>query len=132
MIIKDKRNHILETAMHLFVKNGFHATPTSMIAKKAHVSVGTLFNHFKSKATLIEQIYISIKLHLKNTFIELLDEHNNQHDQLQSMYHAIVNWGYNNSDEFYYLELFDHSPFKNIYKTEASLIINQKFKQEIF
>lgn len=117
--------------MTLFVTNGFHATPTFLIAKKAHVSVGTLFNHFKNKANLIEEIYIEIKMHLRETFLNLLDQHDNQHDQLQSMYYAIVKWGYENPNEFYYLELFDHSPFKNVYKTNASLIINQKFKQEI-
>ncbi|MEC9485720.1 MAG: TetR/AcrR family transcriptional regulator [Candidatus Izemoplasma sp.] len=132
MVIKNKRRHIIETAMMLFVNNGFHSTPTSLIAKKAHVSVGTLFNHFKTKANLIEQIYIDIKVHLRDTFLELLDEHDNQHDQLQSMYRAIVLWGYQNPKEFYYLELFDHSPFKNIYKTNASLIMNKQFKSEIF
>jgi hypothetical protein len=47
-----KRKHIIVTAMELFNEYGFHATPTSRIAKKAKVSVGTLFNYFETKEAI--------------------------------------------------------------------------------
>ncbi|QMS85579.1 TetR/AcrR family transcriptional regulator [Candidatus Xianfuyuplasma coldseepsis] len=126
-----KRQHIIEVAMKLFVEHGFHATPTSQIAKKAKVSVGTLFNYFPTKEDLIEAIYIHIKLHSKATFLELLEVKQNVHDTLQSMWHAIIQWGIENPNEFRYLELFCHSPFKNTYRTEKSLEAYKQFQNEI-
>ena len=126
-----KRQAILDTAMKLFNAYGFHGTPTSKIAKKSKVSVGTLFNYFKTKEDLIEAIYIHIKLHSKATFLELLEEKNNIHDTLQSMWHAIIQWGIENPEEFKYLELFCHSPYQRTYRTEKSLEVYKQFQNEI-
>lgn len=45
----DKRQAILETALRLFVDQGFHGTSTASIAKQAGVATGTLFHHFPTK-----------------------------------------------------------------------------------
>jgi AcrR family transcriptional regulator len=127
----EKSIHIIETAMVMFNQNGFHATPTSKIAKKARVSVGTLFNYFHTKEDLIEAIYVYILKHSKSTFLENLQESNNQHDTLQSMWRAIVLWGVTNPEEFRYLELFSHSPFKNHYYNDKSLQAYNKFRENI-
>lgn len=132
MIIKDKRKHLLNVAMHLFVKNGFHASPTSMIAKKANLSVGTLFNHFETKAALIEEIYISIKSHIHDTLLHVMVQNDSVYDQLQMMYHKMVLWGLNNPDEFNYLELFEHSPLRDSYRTDASMVMVQEFRSKIY
>lgn len=127
----EKRQHIINAAMKLFVANGFHATPTSKIAKKAKVSVGTLFNYFHTKEDLIEAIYVHIKLHSKATFLELLEEKETIHDTLLSMWHAIITWGTENPEEFQYLELFCHSPFKTSYQREKSLDAYKQFQSRI-
>lgn len=127
----DKQQRIIDTAMKLFVTNGFHATPTSKIAKKAKVSVGTLFNYFHTKEDLIEAIYIYIKLHSKATFLELLEEKESTHDSLLSMWHAIITWGMKNPEEFNYLELFCHSPFRSTYQREKSLEAYKQFQSQI-
>jgi len=51
-----KQIYIINAALDLFSKDGFHATSTSSIAKKAGVSEGLIFRHFKSKAGLIQSI----------------------------------------------------------------------------
>lgn len=61
----DKKQRILNTALKLFVEQGFHGTPTSKIAKEAGVANGTLFHHFKTKDDLIVELY----LHLKSKMI---------------------------------------------------------------
>jgi AcrR family transcriptional regulator len=40
----DKKEEILKTALKLFVEFGFHATPTSKIAKEAGIANGTLIS----------------------------------------------------------------------------------------
>lgn len=127
----EKRQHIIEAAMVLFNTNGFHATPTAKIAKKAKVSVGTLFNYFPTKEDLIESIYVYIKVHSKSRFVELIETKSNTHDTLLSMWNAIITWGMENPQEFRYLELFCHSPFKSSYHREKSLEAYKEFQDQI-
>ncbi|WP_262693132.1 TetR/AcrR family transcriptional regulator [Kordiimonas aquimaris] len=47
---KDK---ILNAAMELFAKNGYHNTSTSQIAKAAGVSKGLMYNYYSSKDALL-------------------------------------------------------------------------------
>ena len=52
----EKRNTILEAALELFAEYGFHATSISMIAKKAVISKGLVYNYFESKNDILEEI----------------------------------------------------------------------------
>ncbi|MGH1543798.1 MAG: TetR/AcrR family transcriptional regulator [Arenicella sp.] len=47
-----KRQELIDTAITLFSKNGFHATGIDLIAKEANVSKKTMYNHFRSKEEL--------------------------------------------------------------------------------
>lgn len=126
-----KRKRIILTAMKLFNESGFHNTPTSLIAKKAKVSVGTLFNYFESKEVLIRAIYEDIKRHSKSTFLEMIHECNTNHDNMKNMWSAVIKWGIDNPEEFEYLELFLHSPFKNYYLSEKVMSSFTKFRESI-
>ncbi|MBF9254248.1 helix-turn-helix transcriptional regulator [Pontibacter sp. 172403-2] len=53
-MIKTKKDIILEAALNLFAENGYTATPTSLIAKKAGVSEGLIFKHYISKENLLD------------------------------------------------------------------------------
>lgn len=51
-----KKERILEAALALFAKQGYAATSTNAIAKKAAVSEGLLFKHFGSKQGLLDAL----------------------------------------------------------------------------
>ena len=53
----DKRSAILQAAMELIAENGFHGSPTSMIAERAGVSVGTIYRYFQSKDEVIHALF---------------------------------------------------------------------------
>jgi len=53
----DKRAAILQAAMELIAENGFHGSPTSMIAERAGVSVGTIYRYFENKDEVIHALY---------------------------------------------------------------------------
>jgi len=55
-IRQEKRKVILDSALELFAENGFHATSISMIAKKAAISKGLIYNYFESKNDILEEI----------------------------------------------------------------------------
>ncbi len=48
-----KRDHLVDTALELFYRDGFHATGVDKILETAGVARMTLYNHFKSKDELI-------------------------------------------------------------------------------
>jgi len=51
-----KKDTILEIALELFSNMGYANTSTSKIAKKAEVSEGLIFRHFKNKEGLLDAI----------------------------------------------------------------------------
>lgn len=48
-----RRNALLQTAIDLFRKNGFHTTGIDMLLRESGVSKPTLYRHFASKEALI-------------------------------------------------------------------------------
>ena len=69
-----KRKSILKTSLKLFAQNGFHKTTIPDIAKALNMSVGNLYNYFKSKDILAKEIikYISHYLGEKLKEINLM------------------------------------------------------------
>lgn len=57
----DKRTAILEAALRLIPRQGFHATPVSQIAEEAGVAAGSIYRYFPSKETLLNQLYLELK-----------------------------------------------------------------------
>ncbi len=55
-IRQEKKALIMETAIELFAKKGYHSTSVSMIAKSAGISKGLMYNYFDSKEELLKQI----------------------------------------------------------------------------
>ncbi|MDX1686267.1 MAG: helix-turn-helix domain-containing protein [Saprospiraceae bacterium] len=52
----EKQEKILDAALQLFAKEGYHATSTSKVAKAAGVSEGLIFRHFENKQGLLESV----------------------------------------------------------------------------
>ncbi len=58
--LKDKRRHqIMDAALELFAKEGYHSTSISDIAARAKIAKGLIYTYFSSKEDLIYQIYKS-------------------------------------------------------------------------
>lgn len=52
----EKKRLIKKTAINLFSSNGYHSVSTNEIAKKAGVSIGTLYSYFPNKETLYKEL----------------------------------------------------------------------------
>lgn len=55
-VMTEKQQKILFTALELFATEGYHATSTSKIARKAGVSEALIFRHFENKDGLLQAI----------------------------------------------------------------------------
>jgi AcrR family transcriptional regulator len=51
------RDRLLEAARELFTTEGYHATTTPLLARRAGVAEGTIYRHFPSKQALLNSAY---------------------------------------------------------------------------
>lgn len=69
----DKRATIMRAAMELVAEQGFHGTPTSQIAERAGIGVGTIYRYFRDKDELIEEIHEEVHVLFGECFTEHYD-----------------------------------------------------------
>ena len=70
----EKQEAILQAALTLFAREGYHATSTSKVAKSAGVSEGLIFRHFGNKEGLLQAILAEGERKLKDLFVDIVME----------------------------------------------------------
>jgi len=70
----EKQEKILQAALQLFAKEGYHATSTSKVARLAGVSEGLIFRHFGNKEGLLNAILEVGENKLKTLFVDIVME----------------------------------------------------------
>jgi len=111
--MKDKRTHIIETAMDLFAGKGYEGTSIRDIAEKASVNLAMVNYYFGSKEKLFENIVEYKSSVTRGLLDEIL-----KNDKLSSIekIHAVI---------YSYVEkLFLHRSFHRLIHQE--LILNQR------
>lgn len=59
-IRQDRKDAILDAAMHVFAEEGFHSASMSMVAKKAGISKGLIYNYFENKEELVQYLMLNL------------------------------------------------------------------------
>jgi AcrR family transcriptional regulator len=54
----DKRRQILDAAVRVFARQGFHATRVSDIADEAGVAYGLVYHYFRSKDEVLSELFV--------------------------------------------------------------------------
>lgn len=72
-IIEEKKVVIEDAAKELFIKQGFHATPMREIARRAEVSLGNLYNYYRTKEEILESIIEKYLLVIDDKLREIFD-----------------------------------------------------------
>jgi AcrR family transcriptional regulator len=126
-----KRKIIIEVSLKLFVERGFHGTPTSLIAKEAGIATGTLFNYFKTKDILINEIYIELELEQKNWIIKDLDMEKTPKKKLKKVWNNLIIWGIDNPQKRKFGRYFGDSSFISD-NTKIEIHKNYEFILDIF
>lgn len=109
--MNEKRQQILEAALSLFVTNGFHATPTSKIAKEAGVATGTLFHHFKTKEELINTLYLETKDVLIQSLSNNVEEQETIKGKLRKIFFNAIRWAVDHPEHQLFYDQYSNSPF---------------------
>ncbi len=69
-----KRDQLIQTAVKLFAKNGFHATGVDTIAAESGVTKRTLYAHFRSKEELVLAALQQYDGMFRNEFMRRVEE----------------------------------------------------------
>lgn len=59
-IRKESRQKILDAALEVFAKHGYHSSTVDAIAKTAGISKGLMYNYFKSKEDVLQELMIGM------------------------------------------------------------------------
>ncbi|MGL5152947.1 MAG: TetR/AcrR family transcriptional regulator [Clostridium sp.] len=94
-VIKKAKENIFKAALELFSDNGYEFVEMKEIAKKAGVSIGTLYNYYENK----KEIFIEVlNESWEETFIKIskiMDNENNDDDKkreiIRTLYYDITN-----------------------------------------
>ena len=106
----DKKQAILDTALTLFVEQGFHATSTASIAKVASVATGTLFHHFPSKEALMECLFLNIKQEFANELIGMLSPSGDLKQDAYQLWQAAIDWSLKQPLKQLFFQQYSMSP----------------------
>lgn len=95
---EDKRNAILTAATEVFAEQGLSA-PTARIAREAGVAGGTLFTYFRTKEELLNQLYLSLKLGMRETLMATYPHEASLQERMRHFWRSYVGWGVANPDK---------------------------------
>jgi len=115
----NKRDNILNAALHLLVTQGEQATSMKWIAKEAKCGIGTMYNYFPSKENLLNVLYLDLKKKNMNYFLAEIDTGKPIKQQFFSAWQKMMEYTINHPIEAKFLEICHHSP-----------VITEQSKQE--
>jgi AcrR family transcriptional regulator len=107
----EKCQAIMKATLELMADQGFHGTPTSQIATKAGVGVGTIYRYFKNKDELIHAIHGQLHNKMNSSISEGLDLELSDRDLFIQLIVNLINHLLNHPEEFKFLEQYYNSPF---------------------
>jgi len=92
---------IMEAAIKVIAKNGFHGAQISKVAKEAGVAEGTIYLYFKNK----EDILISIFTQKMDQFVKQVEEEVNKKQSVKEKLYTVVNMHFNQFMHNHYLAI---------------------------
>ncbi|PWU70327.1 TetR/AcrR family transcriptional regulator [Gracilibacillus dipsosauri] len=99
------KENIRSAAMHLFIRQGYHATSINDVAKEANISKGLLYNYFKGKEELLATM-VDLRIQALTEVMETAIAQTTPFDQLAYIINSAVDNVYEKPEEFrFYLHL---------------------------
>jgi AcrR family transcriptional regulator len=119
--LNDKKSAIYQATLELVSKQGFHGTPMSQIAKKADLSIGTIYHYFPSKEDLINALYIYVKQKIARVTLGQLSENIPVQEGFKQIFRTIIRYSLKNPQELSFGEQCENSPLITRASREAGM-----------
>jgi AcrR family transcriptional regulator len=84
-----QRRDMLDGALALFSKKGYHQVSMQQIAQKSEFAIGTLYKFFKSKEDLYQTLILEFSDQCHNTIRTAMDQHQGVVEKLEAYVWAI-------------------------------------------
>ena len=68
-IREERKQQILDAALHVFAEDSYHGASMASVAKRARISKGLIYNYFKSK----DEILSTLIMELMEEMLEMMD-----------------------------------------------------------
>ncbi len=107
----DRRESILDAALHCFVERGFHGTAIPQIAEKAAIASGTIYHYFDSKEALVNALYRQWKSTVAQRVFTSFPQTAPVREQFRVMWHEIVAFAVGAPQAFAFIELHNHASY---------------------
>jgi TetR/AcrR family transcriptional regulator, cholesterol catabolism regulator len=72
-LVKQRRRQIVDAAVRLFVRHGYHKTTTRALARETGLSIGSLYEYVSSKEDVLYLVCIAIHSEVEEGIQEALD-----------------------------------------------------------
>lgn len=89
-LIVQRRQQIIDGAVQLFTKKGFHKTTTREIAKKCNMSIGTMYEYIQSKEDVLFLVCEAIHEKMEHKIKQTVKKDQNGFDQLRSSFKQLL------------------------------------------
>lgn len=107
----DKKTAILAATMELVAEQGFDHTPTSQIAEKAKVGIGTIYRYFKDKDELIHEVFRYVmEKESRETFKDFHPETPIRQQYIQYCTN-LIEYSLHHLQEFKFIQHYFNSPY---------------------
>lgn len=81
-LVRERRRHIIDSTVKLFIEHGYHKTTTRMIAKAADFSIGSLYEYVSSKEDLLYLVCKTIHEEVRDAVEDALANPSGEREQL--------------------------------------------------
>jgi len=111
MKISDKRNDIMQAALGIIAKQGFHGAPMAEIAEKAGVAAGTIYRYFENKDVLITELHRELEDRIMAILQEGYPSGRSLRERFLYLNQRLLRYFIERPLHFRYMEQYFNSPF---------------------
>ena len=107
----DRRQSILDAALHCFVERGFYGTAIPDIAAEAKISGGTIYHYFENKEALVNAVYQKWKSTVSQRVFAAFPQGAPTREQFRVIWHEMVAFATDHPSAFAFIELHNHASY---------------------
>lgn len=107
----DKRDQILDAALHQFAERTFAGCAVPVVAVAAGVATGTIYRYFPSKEALLNGVYQRWKNELKHRLVDVSSDAATARDQFHHWWFGLSRFVQEHPVAFEFLEMHHHEPY---------------------
>ncbi len=105
-----KRQKIISVAIKLFVKYGIQGTSMQLLAKRADMSTGSIYNYFANKEALIKEIFQQLIEEEREYILIDYDDTRPIRERFEHLIRRSILHKANDPDKFHFRKQYVHTP----------------------